>query len=395
MSTIKPGYMDLHPDQGLNFMMNRLAGTIPPDELVAVGGKIATLDDWVREMLAAAEAAEGEGRLLAAANFYRGAEFYMAPGADRKVEAYERFIALHDAALPEVASQRAAVPYQGGQLPVIDVPAAGAERGVVLAHSGFDGLAEEMYPTLLPLAAAGYRLVIFEGPGQGGALRRFGLHMPNDWEKPVAAILDHYDIKKCTLIGMSLGGYLAPRAAAFEPRVERLVAWGAMYDFFECFKMRLGEDGFENLKRLTELGERSVINGALSQAGEQDATARWATQHGMHVSGAQDPFEFFQWVMKMNLREVSQLIKQDTLIVMGNKDHLVPTQQLYVQAQALVNTRSLTTRMCTELEQGAEHCQVGNPMLVVGEILRWLDGLERRDTALKNTNKRLLREAAA
>ncbi len=44
MTTIKPGYMDLHADAGLNFMMNRLAWTIPPDELVEVGLRIETLE---------------------------------------------------------------------------------------------------------------------------------------------------------------------------------------------------------------------------------------------------------------------------------------------------------------------------------------------------------------
>ena len=41
--------------------------------------------------------------------------------------------------------------------------------------------------------------------------------MIHDWERAVAAVLDHFGIDSCTLMGVSLGGYLAPRAAAFEP----------------------------------------------------------------------------------------------------------------------------------------------------------------------------------
>lgn len=34
-----------------------------------------------------------------------------------------------------------------------------------------------------------------------------------------------------TLIGISLGGYLATRAAAFEPRISKLVMYDLIYDF--------------------------------------------------------------------------------------------------------------------------------------------------------------------
>ena len=40
----------------------------------------------------------------------------------------------------------------------------------------------------------------------------------------MAAVLDHFGLADVTLIGLSLGGYLAPRAAAFEERIKRVVA---------------------------------------------------------------------------------------------------------------------------------------------------------------------------
>jgi pimeloyl-ACP methyl ester carboxylesterase len=391
----QPGYMRLHPDDRLNFMMNRLARSIPADELLDIGRRIDDLDDWVREMLAAAERAEAADRLLAAAYFYRGAEFYMAPGAEGKLESYDRFLALHDAALPEVAALRTAVPYRNSELPVLDVPARGAERGVVVAHSGFDGLMEELYPTLIPVAEAGYRIVLFEGPGQGAALRHGHLPMSHDWEHPVSAVLDHFALSSATLIGVSLGGYLAPRAAAFEPRIERLVAWGAMYDFMGCFERGMGEEAFTLLNQLIDAGERETVNAAIDNAGAGNLQVRWAIAHGMHVSGAADAFDFYQWLRTMNLKEVSHLIRQDTLIIMGADDHLVPVEQLYQQAAALSNARSVTTRMATRLEQGAEHCQIGNPGLVTDEILRWLAGLDRRDAGLSDTRELLVSDEVA
>jgi len=74
------GYYDLHENPGLNFTLNRLARTIPPDELKAVAARVSSLDSWITEMQAAGERAESQGRLVEAARYYQGAEFYMKLG---------------------------------------------------------------------------------------------------------------------------------------------------------------------------------------------------------------------------------------------------------------------------------------------------------------------------
>ena len=79
------------------------------------------------------------------------------------------------------------------------------------------------------------------------------------------------------------------------------------------------------------------------------------------------------------LKEISSNIKQDTLILAGSKDHLVPVDQTWQMAGALVNANSITVRMFTEYENAAEHCQVANRGVVIDEILRWLDALRERD----------------
>ena len=40
----------------------------------------------------------------------------------------------------------------------------------------------------------------------------------------------HVDAARIGLVGWSLGGYYAPRAAAFEKRIKLVVAWGANHD---------------------------------------------------------------------------------------------------------------------------------------------------------------------
>ena len=214
---------------------------------------------------------------------------------------------------------------------------------------------------------------------KGGALRNDNLPMPYDWEKPVSAILDYYDIDRCTLIGMSLGGYLAPRAAAFEKRIVRVVAWGAMFDFFDTYKKRVGKVRAWLLSVFLDLGLTGAVDNIINKARKSDGIVDWAIGHGMHVSGTSTPAEFLQWVRSLNLRDCAHLIHQDVLLIMGTEDHLVPSNQIYIQAQALVQARSVTSVRMSAKDEAAEHCQVGNPGLALAQIMDWLGGLAKRD----------------
>jgi pimeloyl-ACP methyl ester carboxylesterase len=107
---------------------------------------------------------------------------------------------------------------------------------------GYDSTLEELY-FVLPAAAPqrGYSVLTFEGPGQGGALREQGLTFTHEWEKPTSAVLNeflaHHDRPpKIILVGMSMGGFLAPRAAAFDDRVDGVVAFDVFYDLSETVR---------------------------------------------------------------------------------------------------------------------------------------------------------------
>ena len=84
-----------------------------------------------------------------------------------KQDVYRRSIGLINQALPELADASDGIPYLAGNMPAIRLPA-GVERDTLVIHSGFDGLLEEMYPLLPSFTAAGYTVIAFEGPGQGG-----------------------------------------------------------------------------------------------------------------------------------------------------------------------------------------------------------------------------------
>jgi pimeloyl-ACP methyl ester carboxylesterase len=372
------GYRSFHPDPSINFELNRWLGALPEEELWAAAPRIASLADWTAVMLELAERAEREERARAAAFYYRAVEFFLDPAHPDKDRVYRRFLDLFARSAEGLELERHRIPYLDAWLPAIELPAAGRPasarpRDTLLLHGGFDSLQEELLDWGLYFAAAGYRVVLFEGPGQGAPLRDHGLVMRPDWERPVAAVLDHLRIERATLFGISLGGYLAPRAAAHEPRVERVVVCDVLDDFYDCFATRAGAQATAMLEALLARGARAEVNALLGRTMEQSAATRWAFRHGMQVSGAADPWEFVLWLREMATASFSHRVTQDVLLLAGADDHIVPLHQLWRQAAILRGARSVTTRLFTAVENASSHCQIGNVGLALAFVRSWLD----------------------
>ena len=183
---------------------------------------------------------------LRASNYYRTAEFYLHgdPSDPRILETWgksrECFIKAGQLFSPpfEVVE----IPYEGTTLPgyFFRVDDSGTHRPTLILQTGFDGTAEELY--FGGCAAAqrrGYNCLAFEGPGQGAVIREQKLHFRPDWEKVVTPVVDYaltrpeVDPDRIALMGVSFGGYLAPRAVAFEHRIAACIADGGIFDAFE------------------------------------------------------------------------------------------------------------------------------------------------------------------
>ena len=86
----------------------------------------------------------------------------------------------------------------------------------MIVHGGFDSILEELYTSAAaPALERGYNCLTFEGPGQGGVIRKNKIPFRFDWEKVVTPVLDYaldrneVDKQRIGLIGISMGGYLA------------------------------------------------------------------------------------------------------------------------------------------------------------------------------------------
>ncbi|MGF6886684.1 pimeloyl-ACP methyl ester carboxylesterase [Nocardia sp. GAS34] len=372
-AAVAVGYHRMHPDRGMEFQLNRFLQWIGPSalpEIRTAAGRIGTYAEWVTVFLELAEQARDSGRAMAGAYYDRAAEFFMVAGDPRRGPARGRFV--H--AMRELYQlQPVDVPYGAAALPAYDVaPPDAPPRGVIVVCGGFDEYPEEVFPLLLAGARAGYRLIAFDGPGQGGALEDHALPLTAAWERPVAAVLDHFGLDEVTLIGVSLGGGLVIRAAAHEPRIRRVVALDVLDDFLECLTRQAFPAAGPLLRIALACRARRLIHRVAGLAAARKPIAAWGLRHGMHVTGTRDAYGFFRAAQSLSTHADSARVTADVLLLAGAEDHYVPAHQLRRQAAALTNANSITTRVFTPAEQAQNHCQIGNIGLCLQVILTWL-----------------------
>jgi dipeptidyl aminopeptidase/acylaminoacyl peptidase len=116
-----------------------------------------------------------------------------------------------------------------------------------------------------------------------------------------------------------------------------------------------------------------AVNFLCSRIGKKSVIADWMLAQGMYITGSKAPYEMYMKLEKHNLRSHLQNIKQDVLLLAGEKDHYVPRVQFERCKNGVHNARSLTTRMFLESEGGHQHCQIGNHTIATDYIMSWID----------------------
>jgi pimeloyl-ACP methyl ester carboxylesterase len=367
------GYRQYHPDVSINFQCNRWVQWIGPsaiDEVAELAARADTYPELIDGFLGLAQRARGADRELAAAYYDRAAEFFMSATDPRRPATRARFLTALRAAYgvtPEL------IAFGSGFLPAYDLRPERQIGPTIVMFGGFDSYVEEFLPMIAGMVDAGRRVVVFEGPGQGSALEDHGLTMIPEWEQPVAAVLDHYRLDDVAAVGISLGGGLVIRAAAFEPRISHVVAFDVLDDEFEVIAGQIGRGVRIPLRALLNARATRMVNGIAGRAAARKPVSQWGLQQGMHVTGTATPYDFLRATTAMNTRKISHLVRGDVLLLAGADDHYVPLRQLRRQADTLVNARSVTTRIFTAAEQASNHCQLGNIGAVSRLIESWLD----------------------
>jgi 2,6-dihydroxypseudooxynicotine hydrolase len=229
-----------------------------------VTAAISSWNDWCRAWSARAAVHEEMGRaalaerkfvsagehLNRAGVYYHFAKFLFVHDLPQMRDAHRKAVECRGLALPRMLppGERVEIPYEGKSLAAyLRHPDGVARPPVVVMASGLDSAKEEMDAYEQPFLARGMATLAFDGPGQGEGEYDFAIR--GDYEVAVKAVLDWLDRRRDVdaarvgMWGVSLGGYYAPRAAAFDWRIKACIALSGPYDFSECW------DGLPELTR--------------------------------------------------------------------------------------------------------------------------------------------------
>lgn len=339
----------LGPDQGAKVLIA---------SWIRVADRVTALGD---EDAARGRSLSAAAKYRRAAAYYASAERMCAPRSDGREELYstmrqvfQRFMA-HSG-----VCQRVEFPYgNGNTLSALLVPVPGAEPGkkvpCMVHFDGFDVQKETIFLTGLPeaLARRGIATLIVDHPGVGEALRLHGLTVEPKTEKPAGAAIDFLETVpwihagQIGMMALSMGGYYAPRATAFEPRIKLCVSWGGNYDWGAVQRMR-----YEN-----------------SQAG-RPIPHFW--EHLMWATGASSIEEGLRFADQITLAGILDRIRVPILITHGEADRQIPLKYAQMAYDACVNSPKRELKIHTREEGAAEHCSLDGTPLAVDYMADWI-----------------------
>lgn len=291
--------------------------------------------------MAAGSTSSARDFFLRAANYYRVSAFYLGEERPEKRASNVESRAAFAKAQPYLDHYllNVSIPWRGGPLPgYLLLPRQSGKTSAVVFVGGTDASKEEVYFSgARRLVDRGHAVLIFDGPGQGESLLINGHRATPDWDTLGPAFFDvlsrfpTIDLERVGLLGISMGGYYAPKIASAEHRFKCLAVWGACFDVLEDLY-----DFYPTIQRtLREIG------------GVDETTAR-------------------QFWGAFNLRAASKLITGPVLITHGADDRVTNCAAAQKFAAALGDKAEL------RMYDGGGHCMYNMPTVAMPEIFDWI-----------------------
>ncbi|MFT3906214.1 MAG: alpha/beta hydrolase [Steroidobacteraceae bacterium] len=332
-------------------------------------GTAQFFDSWLavaHQVLANARADEQAGRLLSAAQKYSRAATYLLT-AERmqsrdyapRWQAYRDGLA-HFRKFVELGNENCEfveIPYEGKAFTGLFIKAQsrdGRPAPCLVSCNGLDSMKEQIYlaGNAQAFARRGVSTLLIDQPGTGEALRLrqlTGRHDSEAWASAAVDVLmkrNDVDHKRIGMFGLSLGGYFAPRATAFEPRFKLCAVMGANHNWGEMQKRR----------RLRE--------------GENPVPHYW--DHVMWVFGKQSVEEFMAWAPNMDLNGVVEKIKVPFLVTHGEGDRQIPVEYAHQSYDQAVNSPKRELKIFTKDDFEVEHCGADNGTVARDFLADWI-----------------------
>jgi esterase/lipase len=332
-------------------------------------GTVAFFDAWCEQADRLVELAEEDvaaGRKLSAgAKYGRAATYYITAermqnrhfeprrrAYRRMLEAFAKYVELG-----ELNCERVEIPYQGKTLVGLYVRALRADASpapCIAFFNGLDSTKEMIFGSRIghELARRGISTLMVDQPGVGEALRLADLRAIVEAEQWAGACVDaleqrsDVDRRFLGICAWSLGGFFAPRAAAFEKRFKLCVAWGANFNWGELQKRRAAREG-----------DRPVPH-------------YW--EHVQWVWGKESFEEFMEFAPRVTLKDSIDKITVPFLVTHGSNDRQIPREYALQQYEGAINSPKRELKWFTPREGGVEHVSADNPENAKDYIADWI-----------------------
>ncbi len=298
------------------------------NDFFRTAARIEKWEDWCKEWVVTGDEhhdragqAEARGRTRSAGEAYIAAALAYHVGKFLFQDYYDEYVAAGRKSIASFAEglqlldptgERVEIPFDGTTMVgTLRRPASADTPPLILLLPGLDSTKEEFFYWEKVFLDRGLATLSLDGPGQGEC--GYTSHIRPDYEAAVSCVLDalagrkDLDGERIGIAGVSLGGYYAERAAAFEPRVKAVVGNCGPWNWAECWSVlpSLSRDAFR------------------------------------HHSGAGSEAEAVAKANEISLEGVAHRIKQPVLVIHGKQDRLIPEEQAYKIVKAIGNNAEL------------------------------------------------------
>jgi dienelactone hydrolase len=318
-----------------------------------------------------------------ASTYFRGADFYLHGNQsdpriislwDQQITAFNSAIAL----LP-IPGKRVTLKADGFDVPAIWYKASGPpkRRPTIIIGGGYDGGQEELYHQMGKGALErGWNVISYEGPGQASVRRYQNLGFIVEWEKVVTPVVDYLntleevDPSAIALIGLSFGGFLAPRASAFEHRLVATLAFDGLYEFGPLFL----EQFPQALTTIFNSGNKTAFDNAVNAYRQSPATStkfRWTVDQGTWAWDTTSPYVWMTELQAYTLVDVLDKIPGPMFVADSATDNFF-TGQGAILASKLGNR---STYYEFDVASGVGHAGIAGFVTQNQVAFDWLEGV--------------------
>ncbi|KAK7052045.1 2,6-dihydropseudooxynicotine hydrolase [Favolaschia claudopus] len=249
------------------------------------------------------------------------------------------------------------------------------EKPTLLVGNGYDASQEDSYHSSCVAALErGWNCMTYEGPGQPTVRRQQKIGFISEWEKVVTPVVDYLanrtdvDMDRLALSGISFGGYLAARAAAFEPRIKALLLNPGVVTVQDGFLGQLPSQ-FQDLFHSGNKSAFDAIVLAIVSNSSMPSSLRWGIEHGLWAFDTESPSEFLVTTGAMNMTGLFDRLTMPIWLANGTRDDVLS------QSLDFVEQVGNTTNVTLVTFDGPEgyHCQPGAASSTNREMFEWLE----------------------